>query len=146
MDQGDVNEAFQNMTRIMRIDEMESLLNEIITLEARSRHILQCDGNKAEAEAVGNQLYTLLMSLRMAEVPSLIMNLADRFNREHDIVAMLLDAIEEADHDLDLAAGHFGNDRKAIGGTHLLNAQRLLREALERAPYERIDDEDNSDS
>jgi hypothetical protein len=145
VDQGDVNEAFQQMAAAQVFQDMEALINAFVRLESESRHHIACAGDPQAAALAADEAYRLLMDSPMKVIPTLILGLADRFNREHEILMAVLERVEDAKGHLELSRDFRGRQMSEMERVNVDCALNFLAEITGSVPY-MIDGEDNADN
>lgn len=145
MEQSDVNEQFKAMVFHEMVEHGELLINKLCELEAVSRHEMACNQDPVAAGTAADQAYALFMDVSLKMLPTVVMGLADKYNREHEAYTALLDAVAEAMEVLILAAKHRARREHVLEEINLELALNFLAEARENALYEKVEESDEPD-
>lgn len=131
------NEAFLGLAMQSVVDDLDSLLDQVLRLEAMARHSTAADDHES-ASAYANEAYALFMAMPVKALPTFIMALADRYNREREHLLAALDAIHTAEGRMTEVLTD--DDALSIpfsAAARLGHVRLSLVEALEVAPYEK---------
>lgn len=142
MNLDDVNDQFRSMAMRSIAEDMDAVIEQVIHLEAMSRHEVACTGNAEAANVAAGQAYSIFMDVPMKLTPTLIMGLADKVNREKEALLAALDALDGAAVALEGAVTHFEGGRTNIGMAVVLKVLDDVKLALEEAPYSKTGDGD----
>ena len=137
----DFDEVFVKLAVNSVIDDLEELVSKVLYLESMSRHVVACENDHEAAGAYAQEAYALFMGIPMATVPTFIMAVADRYNREREELLKVLDGVYEAERELvevvtDDSILNLPVDQAAKIG----QVRAKLSRILEEAPYARRDD------
>lgn len=142
MNPDDVNDQFRAMALRSIAEDVDAVIEQVTHLEAMSRHEVTCTGDADAANASAAQAYSIFMDVPMKLMPTLIMGLADKANREKEALLAALDALDGAAVALEDAVTHFGGGRTRIGLAVVMKVLDDLKLALEEAPYAKTGDGD----
>ena len=146
MKQDDVNEQFRAIMFRDMVEHGETLIQRICELEAASRHEMSCNDDPEAAGRFADEAFALFMDSQMKMLPTIVMGLADRFNREHEAYTALLDTMSEVHGVLLMAAQHRARREPVLEEINLELALTFLTDAREGALYEKTEeDEDEPD-
>ena len=134
------DEEFSRMMFRSVVEEVEAIMAQIIFAEAQSRHEMACNDDPEAANAAANRAYATLMEVKLRELPTLIMGLADKFNREHEAYTKLLDEIQDVQEHLRQFDILKDRGQDALAQASVLAAQSIIVGALADALYERVDE------
>lgn len=142
MNQDDVDGEFKALAFRTMAEDLEQIMNEVIRLEGQARHEIGCNDDHIAANKAASDAASLFMTVQLNLVPTLIMAMADKFNREKESLLALLEVIHHGAAEIGIAVNYLeaGNQRMALA--HLHNLADKYAEALEEAPYERAEDAD----
>lgn len=146
MKQDDVNEQFKSIVWQDMIEHGELLITRICELESASRHEMSCNQDPVAAAKFADEAYALFMDLPLKLLPTIVMGLADKFNREHEGYTALLDTVGEVQEVLFVAAQHRARREPVLEEINLELALTFLADAREQALYEKTDEEDGDES
>lgn len=136
-----INEQFREIAFTTVALDAEQLINQVIGLEAESRHEMSCNDDPEAAGRKANEAYGLFMqSTTLAGLPTLVMGFADKFNREHEAYTLALDAIADAKEHIRLALEFVKRKQPAMVEANVESAMAILVQALEDAIYAKTDD------
>lgn len=134
-------EAFMNMAVNSVIEDLDGLVDGIFRYEAMSRHAVGVNGDYEAAEEFANEAGKLIMDVPYRTIPTVIMAMADRFNREREAYLATLDELFEVQRLLTQVLTEDEALLIPIGQAASLGyVRRRLVEALEAAPYTRNED------
>lgn len=142
MNQDDVNEQFKALAFRSMADDLEQIMNEVVRLEAQARHHVGCEDDPDAANRAASEAAGLFMTVTLAAVPTLIMGLADKFNREKEALLALLDVIYHGAGEVRAAIHHLEQGQSALALAYLHNLGDRYADALEEAPYQRTGEDD----
>lgn len=142
MNLDDVNDHFRSMAMRSIAEDVEAVIEQVMHLEAISRHEVECTGNTEAANAAAYRAYSIFMDVPMKLMPTLIMGLADRANRERGALLAALDTITDTSVKVQEAIATLERGRPHIAKAMLGNIHADLLQALEDAPYEKAGDGD----
>lgn len=131
-------EAFMSMAVNSVIEDLDGLVDGIFRYEAMSRHAVAVNDDYEAAEEFANEAGKLIMDVPYRTIPTVIMAMADRFNREREAYLATLDELFEAQR---LLTEILTKDEVLLipisQAASLGHVRRRLVEALEAAPYSR---------
>lgn len=142
MNQDNVNEQFRAIVFRDMVEHGETLIQRICELEAASRHEMSCNDDPVAAGKFADEAFALFMDTQMKMIPTIVMGLADRFNREHEAYTALLDTMGEVREVLLLAAQHRARREPVLEEINLDLALTFLADAQEHALYEKTEESD----
>lgn len=145
MDQSDVNDQFKAMVFHDMVEHGELLIEKVCELEAASRHEMSCNQDPVAAGQAADQAYGLFMDVSLKMLPTIVMGMADKYNREHEAYTALLDTVAEAMEVLILAAKHRARGESVLEEINLELALNFLADAREAALYEKVEESDEPD-
>jgi hypothetical protein len=132
-------EAFASLSFNAVAEDLEGLMDEVVYLESVCRHAVACDENHEAAAEAANQAYAAFMGVSMKALPTLIMGMADRINREREGFLAALEGVHGAKQRLtevlDSASRTSGIPLDVL--VDLMGVSRVLDEIMENAPYQR---------
>lgn len=138
MDQESVNEEFRHLAFVSVVEDAAAMIEQVFALEARSRHEMACNDDPEAAGRAAHEAYSLFMQgTTLAGLPTIVMGMADKFNREHEAYASLLDAVADAAEHLRQAVELAARNKPGLAEASILSARMILAGALEHALYEK---------
>ena len=142
MESDDVNEQFRALAIRSMAEDIEAVIDQVVHLESMSRHEVECTGDARAANDAAAQAYSIFMDVPMKLMPTLIMGLADKANREKEALLAALDALDSAATGLTAAVEQFENGRANIAQAMLMSILDTVKLALDEAPYAKTGDGD----
>lgn len=132
------NEQFRSIAFNTLVEEAEETISAVLALESRSRHEMACNGDHEAAAALAAEAYVVFTELPIRAIPTFVMNLADRHNREHEAYTKALDDISDAREHLRQFRVLRDQSQFALAEASLDAAEKILAESLDNALYEKM--------
>lgn len=129
--QEEFDKVFLGLSVNSVIEDIDSAVDEIISYEAQARNAVAYDEDPAP---YAQQAYEVFLSVPMKTVPTLIMAIADRFNREREAFLALLDVVDEARVKLGAVSS---SDLSYVQALQLVDVLEMLKKGIEDSPYSR---------
>lgn len=140
MSQDEVNEQFRALVFADAIQETDQVVRQILTSEAQARHAMACEGDPVAAQEFANAGYQVLLGVPMRSVPSVVMSMADMFNREHEAYTVALDYILDIEEHLRQFQTFWERGDTAAALASVAAIQAIVKQAVDDAIYERSED------
>ena len=142
MESDDVNEQFRALAIRSMAEDIEAVIDQVVHLESMSRHEVECTGDAQAANDAAAQAYSIFMDVPMKLIPTLIMGLADKANREKEALLAALDALDAAATSLESAVVYLEGGRTGVGTAMVMTVLDAVKTALDEAPYAKTGDGD----
>ena len=140
MSQDEVNDQFRTMMFTEAVEETDDVIRQIISCEAEARHAMACEDDRQAAADFANAGYQILLSAPMRMVPSVVMGLADMFNREHEAYTLQLDYLSDIKEHIRQFRVLWERGDTAIALANIGAIESIIAQADASAIYEKTDD------
>lgn len=137
-DNEEFDQAFLGMAVTSNIEDLDHVISQILYLEGLSRFAALGEDPEV-VQGYAQEAFALFMDVPLKTVPTFIMAMADRFNREKEALLAALDAL----NDIGLKIGGIKLDTISDTTTAFVLADvlDLVGKALEDAPYSKVVEE-----